>query len=261
VKERIQKLLARAGVASRRGVEEMVRQGRITVNGKTVSSLPVLADPAEDKIVADGELLKIRQSRQNPHLYVLLNKPKDVYATNVAQGEQRRAIDLLPPDFPQRVYPVGRLEAASTGLLLLTNDGDLTNQLTHPRYGVTKTYRATAAGFVEDNLLAALERAAGFKSGQGSLKIVHRSSSATVLEITASQAPEKQLRQMLAAEGHKLRDLTRTRLGPLTLHGLAVGQARMLTTREIAELKKLGKRSQRSTTDKPRKTPKIASRP
>ena len=158
MKERIQKLLAGAGVASRRNVEEMVRQGRITVNGEIVTDLPILIDPQEDKVTADGEPVKLGNKQSHRRLYILLNKPKNVYSTNVAQGEQMRAIDLLPPNLPERVYPVGRLDAGATGLLLLTNDGELTNQLTHPRYGVAKTYRATVAGFVDDQTLAGLKK-------------------------------------------------------------------------------------------------------
>src|SRR5439155_24106726 len=109
----------------------------------------VLIDPAKDKIEVDGESVRLRGEHASRRLYFVMNKPKGVYSTNVAQGEQTRAIDLLPPDLPGRVYPVGRLDAESKGLLLLTNDGELTNRLTHPRYGVAKTYRAVVEGFVK----------------------------------------------------------------------------------------------------------------
>src|SRR5262245_63600433 len=111
VKERIQKLLAAAGVASRRHVEEMVLQGRITVNGKVVTSLPVMVDPQHDKVRVDGQSIRLAKRVSSQRIYLLMNKPKGVYTTNVAQGEQMRVIDLLPPGFPQRVYPVGRLDA------------------------------------------------------------------------------------------------------------------------------------------------------
>src|SRR5688500_3199343 len=138
----------------------MVLEGRIAVNGRVIKKLPVLVDPEKDRIEVDGERVRIggakpggktgkahgNAGRGGDRLYLLMNKPKGVYSTNVAQGEQVRAIDLLPPDLPGRVYPVGRLDAESRGLLLLTNDGDLTNQLTQPRYGVPKTYRATVDG-------------------------------------------------------------------------------------------------------------------
>ena len=169
MKERLQKILANAGVASRRHVEEMIRQGRIAVNGKVVTDLPVLIDAARDSVEVDAEPVRLRSAHgkaegREPQseaggrrLYFLLNKPKGVYSTNVAQGEQVRAIDLLPPDLPSRVYPVGRLDAESKGLLLLTNDGDLTNRLTHPRYGVPKTYRAIVDGHVRPQAVQELE--------------------------------------------------------------------------------------------------------
>src|SRR5687768_13360335 len=128
MKQRIQKLLAGAGVASRRNVEEMVRQGRVAVNGKITTELPILVDPNEDRVEVDGDAVRLASAESARRLYFLLNKPKGVYSTNVSQGEQTRAIDLLPPNLPGRVYSVGRLDADSTGLLLLTNDGELTNR-------------------------------------------------------------------------------------------------------------------------------------
>src|SRR6476620_7960720 len=156
----------------------MVREGRIAVNGKVRKTLPVLVDPGEDRIEVDGERVRLGGAGGKAHgksghgqrLYLLMNKPRGVYTTNVAQGEQVRAIDLLPPDLPGRVYPVGRLDAESRGLLLLTNDGELTNQLTHPRYGVAKTYRAIVDGWVKPETLHELQHGvwlADPHSGQG----------------------------------------------------------------------------------------------
>src|SRR5438874_5037069 len=156
MKQRLQKILANAGVASRRNVEEMILQGRVTVNGRVMTELPILIDPAKDKVKVDDEPVKLGVKGSERRIYLLMNKPKGVYSTNVAQGEQTRAIDLLPPDFP-RVYPVGRLDAESRGLLLLTNDGELTNRLTHPRYGVAKTYRAVVDGFISEKVLHELK--------------------------------------------------------------------------------------------------------
>jgi 23S rRNA pseudouridine2605 synthase len=239
-------VLANAGVASRRNIEQMIRDGRIAINGKIVATLPILVDPIDDKIEVDGETVKIAGDRGGPRLYILLNKPKHVYSTNVAQGEQTCAVDLLPPNLPGRVYPVGRLDADSKGLLLLTNDGELTNRLTHPRYGVAKTYRAAVDGFVEGRTLQALTRGSiphahgGAKTGRNQVKIVNRSRVATILEIIIRDGRDHQIRRMLARMGHTVRDLTRVRLGPLTLHGLGVGQFRSLTTREIRQLRGLG---------------------
>ena len=246
MKERIQKVLANAGVASRRNVEEMIRQGRVAVNGRVVTELPVLIDPAKDKVKVDDEPVKLAGGGVEKRVYILMNKPKGVYSTNVAQGEQTRAIDLLPPDMHERVYPVGRLDAESKGLLLLTNDGELTNHLTHPRYGVAKTYKATVDGFVSPRVVEELQRGVwladpntgkGFKTGRARIKVVKRMRDKSVLELTLREGRNREVRRMLAKLGHKVRDLTRVRMGPLTLHGLEPGEFRPLTSREIRELK------------------------
>ena len=268
MKERIQKVLGNAGVASRRNVEEMVREGRIAVNGNVVKRLPVLVDPEEDRIEVDGERVRIGGAGAKAHgragrgqrLYLLMNKPKGVYSTNVAQGEQVRAIDLLPPNLPGRVYPVGRLDAESRGLLLLTNDGDLTNQLTHPRYGVPKTYRAIVEGHVRPGAVEELAKGVwmadpksgkGFKTGRSHVRIVRRGRDRSILEITIREGRNRQVRRMLARLGHKVRDLMRIKMGPLNLHGLAPGQVRSLTPREVRELKELPKlRNVERTADK-----------
>jgi 23S rRNA pseudouridine2605 synthase len=251
MKERIQKILANAGVASRRNVEEMILQGRVAVNGRVMKSLPILIDPAKDKVSVDDEPVKLGpKGGGGRRFYLLMNKPKGVYSTNVAQGEQTRAIDLLPPDFRERVYPVGRLDAESKGLLLLTNDGELTNQLTHPRFGVAKTYRATVDGFIPPNVVEELQKGVwladpktgkGFRTGRSRIKLVKRLRDKSILEITIKEGRNRQVRRMLAKLGHKVRELTRIRMGPLTLHGLEPGEVRMLTPREVRELKEMAR--------------------
>lgn len=246
VKERIQKVLANAGVASRRTIEEMVLQGRIAVNGNVVATLPILLDPQQDRVTVDDEPVAIRPKAAGPRLYFLLNKPRGVHCTNVAQGVQTRAIDLLPPNLPGRVYPVGRLDAESKGLLLLTNDGELTNQLTHPRYGISKTYRATVDGFVDPKMLERLQKGVwladaagkGFKTGPSRIKIIRRGHDRSVLEITIREGRNRQVRRVLAKLGHKVRDLTRIKMGPLTLVGVGTGKFRPLTPREVKALRK-----------------------
>jgi len=244
MKERIQKILANAGVSSRRAVEEMVRQGRVAVNGKVMTELPILVNIDKDKIEVDGEGIRLKGRHSAERVYVLMNKPRGVYTTNVAQGGQTRAIDLLPPGFRARVYPVGRLDAESKGVLLLTNDGELTNRLTHPSYGVPKTYRAVIDGFVSPQTVQELEkgvwmadkRGKGFKTGRSHIKIAKRSRERSTLEITIREGRNRQVRRMLANLGHKVRDLTRIKMGPLTLQGLSPGQSRLLTPREVREL-------------------------
>jgi 23S rRNA pseudouridine2605 synthase len=248
MKERIQKILANAGVASRRNIEEMVRQGRITVNGRIMRDLPILVDPQKDRVTVDDELIRLGKKKGQQYagerIYVLMNKPKGVYSTNVSQGVQTRAIDLLPEDFP-RVYPVGRLDADSKGLLLLTNDGDLTNKLTHPRFGVSKTYRATVDGFVSPEVIQKLEKGVwlpGAIGGKGSktppshIRIVHRDRERTVLDIALREARNFQVRRLLASLGHKVRELVRLKMGPLTIEKIAPGKFRLLSPVEVRAL-------------------------
>jgi pseudouridine synthase len=271
-KQRIQKVLAAAGVASRRSIEEMVRQGRISVNGQVQTSLPVMIDVDKDRVAIDDDPVQLGRPRRgrggsnnrgadsggsasevhlagaaDERLYILLNKPKGVYSTNAAQGEQTRAIDLLPPGLNVRVYPVGRLDAQSKGLLLLTNDGELTNQLTHPRYGVPKTYRAVVDGLVEAEALKTLQggvwladpkQGTGYKTGKCQIKVNKRARDKTVLDITLLEGRNTEIRRMLAKVGHKVRDLTRTHLGPLTLEGLNPGDSRLLSPGEVRRLRK-----------------------
>jgi 23S rRNA pseudouridine2605 synthase len=152
---------------------------------------------------------------------------------------------------PGRVYPVGRLDAESKGLLLLTNDGELTNQLTHPRFGVAKTYRAVVDGYVDPASIQRLEKGIwladtrsghGFKTGRSHIKIAKRTRERSVLEITIREGRNRQVRRMLASLGHKVRDLTRIKMGPLTLDGLPLGHSRPLTGREIKALRELAHR-------------------
>jgi 23S rRNA pseudouridine2605 synthase len=241
MKERIQKILGGAGVASRREVERMVLEGRIAVNGKIVSRLPILVDPDEDRVEVDSQLVRLRSEKGRKRAYFIMNKPKGVYSTNVAQGVQTRAIDLLPPNLRERVYPVGRLDAESRGLLLLTNDGELTQRLTHPKYGVPKTYRVVVDGFVEPGAIDTLQKGVwladesghGFHSGRSQIRVVKRGRYQSILEITLREGKNREVRRILARLGHKVRDLVRIRIGPLSLEGLAPGQSRRLTEREV----------------------------
>jgi len=248
MKQRIQKVLSDVGLDSRRAIEQLVLDGRITVNGQLVTRLPVMVDPETDQMTIDGDPVRMPKAQEKrPYVYVLMNKPKGVYCTNVAQGEQKRAIDLLPPDFDYRVYPVGRLDADSRGLLLLTDDGDLTQQLTHPRFGVPKTYTATVAGFITPETIAQLQKGVwladdegggGFRTAPANIKIVRKFGQNTVLQITIKEGRNRQIRRMFARVGHKMRDLTRIKLGPIELGTLKPGQSRLLTEKEVARLRK-----------------------
>jgi 23S rRNA pseudouridine2605 synthase len=269
MKDRIQKLLAEAGVESRRHVEEMVLQGRVAVNGEVVTKLPVMIDPEEDTVEVDGERVQLARRINKERVYVLMNKPKGVYCTNVAQGEQKRAIDLLPHDFNYRVYPVGRLDADSRGLLLLTNDGELTQQLTHPRFGVVKTYTAVVDGFVKPETIERLAGGVwladpskgGFRTSKSFIKVVKRSGKNSVLQITIKEGRNRQVRRMLAKVGHKVRELTRVKIGTLEVGRLKPGEFRLLSPREVSELRKSIAEKRERAEAKARENPKPARAP
>src|SRR5947208_449890 len=164
-----------------------------------MTELPILLDPGRDKVTVEDEPVRLRGkggAGSGPRMYFLMNKPKGVYSTNSAQGAQRLAIDLLPPGLPGRVYPVGRLDANAKGLLLLTNDGDLTNKLTHPSFCVQKTYRATIDGFIAPGVVDQLEKGiwlsdketrTGFKTAKSKVTILHRDKLKSVIEITVRE--------------------------------------------------------------------------
>ena len=255
VKERIQKVLANAGVDSRRNVEQMVLDGRVTVNGKVLRELPILIDPQRDKVMVDGESIRLARgkgkgeaeaSALGGRLYFMMNKPRGVYTTNVAQGTQLRAVDLLPEGLPGRLYPAGRLHAETRGLLLMTNDGELTNLLTHPRYGVAKTYRAIIDGSLSADDIAQFEKGiwmgdasgVGFKTAPAKLTVVKKVGDRSVLDITMREGKNAEIRRLFAKLGHKVRDLTRTQMGPLSLDRLKPGHVRQLTPKEVKLLRK-----------------------
>jgi len=239
--ERLQKIMADAGVDSRRHCEEMIREGLVKVNGVVVKKLPVMVEPGHDVIVVSGKKLKVE-----PKVYILLNKPKKVVCTNYDPADRRKTIDLLP-GVKQRVYPVGRLDADSQGLVIMTNDGELANQLTHPRYGVPKTYVAEIARRIESKDIEKLKR--GFfiaRKGRASMdriEILRRGRDRSLLEITLREGRNRQIRRMLARLGYSVRQLTRVKFGNLTLRGVGIGNYRFLTGREVNALRKYGEKT------------------
>ncbi len=259
MKVRIQKLLAAIGIDSRRHIEEMVLEGRVSVNGKKVRKLPVMVEEDSDTIEVDNVEVHSprraarRQSQDTRPVYIVMNKPEKVYCTNVAQGEQTRAIDLLPPGFRTRVYPVGRLDHESRGLLLLTNDGDLTNLLTHPKFGVSKVYRAYVDGFITGESVSQMvagvwladPEKGGYKARASRVEIVKRLQQKSVIDITLAEGRNRQIRRMLAKLGHKVRELTRVKFGPLDLNKLKLkpGESRLLMPREVESLRRAAKAS------------------
>lgn len=239
--ERIQKVLAAAGVASRRDCEAMVQEGRVRVNGTVLDGLPAWVDPATDRIEVDGRPLR----RSEPMVYIMLFKPKGIVCTNEDPEGRRRAVDLVMHPQKARVYPVGRLDMDSSGLLLLTNDGELANRLTHPRFEVQQTYEVTVSGRLDDESVRRLSESlfvpgrseAESGAGGSQLKLLGRDGTKTTLLMELREGRNRQIRQMLLRLGHPVRRLRRVGMGPLRLRGLGVGAWRDLTAHELRELK------------------------
>jgi 23S rRNA pseudouridine2605 synthase len=231
--ERIQKVLARAGVASRRAVEEMIVGGRIRVNGKR-AELGRRIDASKDVVEVDGSRVPLAADL----VYYLMNKPVGVVTTASDEAERETVIDLLD-DVDARVYPVGRLDLDSGGALLLTNDGDLALRLTHPRYGVHKTYLAEVEGSVKDKIVRQIAKGVELEEGVTAAmraRLVERTPGGTLIEIVLTEGRNRQIRRMLEAVGHPVRRLVRTAIGPLMLGRLKPATYRRLKPDEVREL-------------------------
>lgn len=231
-KLRLQKVLAAAGVDSRRNCEELILQGEVTVNGKVVDTLPAFAYPDADVIVVSGK--KIRQAEK---VYYMLNKPKSVICTNSDPYGRRKAIDLI--DAPGRIFCVGRLDVDTTGLIILTNDSELANRLTHPRYELSKTYEVTLRESIDGEAIAKLKKGihlAEGKTGKAGVKIIKRGKQGSLIEITIAQGLNRQIRRMLARVGYKVKSLRRTKIGNIGIKGLGVGKYKKLTEGQVAYL-------------------------
>jgi pseudouridine synthase len=240
--ERLQKILSAAGVASRRTAETLITQGRVSVNGATVTELGTKADPAADDIRVDGRRLK---APRRPH-YILLNKPRG-YITSRSDPQHRpTVIDLLAKGgVRDYIYPVGRLDYDSEGLLLLTSDGDLAARLTHPRHGVPREYEVRVRGVPERRLLDRLARGVVIdarKSAPADVRLQKRFEAAggpqAVLSLVIREGRNRQVRKMCDAIGHPVVRLRRVRIGPIADDRLKPGEFRELSAREVAALRK-----------------------
>jgi len=240
---RLHKAMAEAGVGSRRKCEELIEQKLVTVNGHLVRDLPVWVDPAVDKIEVAGKPVA-RKRRQGGNLYLMVNKPRGVICTNKDELSRKRIIDLVPHH--ERLHCVGRLDAESTGLVLLTNDGELTQQLTHPSHGVPKTYRVTIKGRLETEEVERLTEGIFLADRSGrrgkaratNVRLVDRHVDRSRLEITLREGRNREIRRMLARLGHKVTKLRRTAIGGVRLKGVASGQWRALTRAEVNLLRR-----------------------
>lgn len=234
--ERLQKVLAHAGVASRRHCEELIVQGKVQVNGSVVRELGTRVDPQSDQIVVNGRRIQLEQ-----HVHLLLYKPTGVI-TSVTDPQGRRVVTDLLKGIKERVYPVGRLDYDTSGLLLLTNDGELANKLAHPSYEIDKVYRAWVKGIPTPEKVKKLATGIRLEDGMTSpgearlLKTDTKTGRALV-ELTIHEGRNRQVRRMCDAIGHPVITLERIRLGFLTLEGLSAGQFRPLTTTEVDRLK------------------------
>lgn len=251
--ERLQRILADAGVASRRACEAMIEEGRVSVNGKIVSTLPAFADARTDRIVVDGQPI----SRPERRVYLMLNKPARTLSTSRDEpgAGRKTVVELVDHPAAPRLFPVGRLDFQTTGLVLLTNDGDLANRLTHPRYGVPRTYHAVVKGDVTPEMLTEIGKGLGrferktAKARPGTpaprveLSIAKREPGRTILSVTLVRGPVQALAGLLKTYGCAVRSFERIALGPLTLRGVGRGQWRELDRKEIGELRRAARAS------------------
>jgi 23S rRNA pseudouridine2605 synthase len=234
MQERIQKILARAGVGSRRASEKLIEEGRVTVNGYP-AQLGDKADPEKDTIKVDGKILKAPEPLQ----YILLNKPRGVVSSLNSQDNRPTVRSLIP--LPGRLFPVGRLDIESEGLILLTNDGGLSDRLTHPRYGHEKEYRVLVAKEPDDKQLAAWRHGVFLEDGHKTLpadvRIEKSSTKGTWLRVIMKEGKKRQIREVGSRIGLPVLRIIRTRIGSLYLGNLKPGQWRTLTSKEIKLLK------------------------
>lgn len=235
---RLNKLLAHAGLASRRAADAMIQAGRVRVNGALVTEPGTRVDPATDSVTVDGTPLALTDSKQNT--YLILNKPVQVVSTVKDPQGRKTVLDLLPPEYARkRLYPVGRLDYFSEGLLLLTDDGEMTLRLTHPRHHLPKTYRVTLRERPTPEMLDVMQKGMTLSEGEtlAPLEASLLRGRENVLEIVLRQGVNRQIRRMCRDLNLTILRLVRVSIGPLRLEGLAPGSARELTPEELAALR------------------------
>lgn len=233
MEERLQKILAKAGIASRRNAEQLIRDGRIQVNGQVVMEMGYKADPSRDRITCDGKPISFEQK-----IYILLNKPAG-YVTTLFDPQARPVVTDLIADIPLRLFPVGRLDLDTEGALLMTNDGALANIILHPRFEVEKTYEALVVGSPSPDTLKRLEQGIeieGVKTRPALVRVLKRKPMQTLIEITIHEGKKRQVRKMFQAVNHRVLHLKRTAYGKLTLGALPLGKYRFLSATDIKKI-------------------------
>ena len=233
---RIQKVMASAGVASRRVAENMIAQGRVSVNGTVVVSPGMRVDPEVDQVTVDGVAVQTDTSK----VYVMLNKPVGI-VSSLSDEHGRPDLTQFTKQFDERLFNVGRLDAETSGLLILTNDGDLAHVLAHPKFGVTKTYIAKVVGKVSPQTLSKLTKGFSLDDGfiqadRARLLTYSQSEGTSLVELTLHSGRNRIVRRMMDAVGHPVSELVRRQFGPLNLGTLQIGQLRRLTKAELGQL-------------------------
>ncbi|MGD0216552.1 MAG: pseudouridine synthase [Desulfobaccales bacterium] len=235
--ERLQKFLSRAGVASRRAAEELIRAGRVRVKGRVVTEMGTKVDPDREVVLLDDRPV----SAAAPPLTVVLHKPYGYICTRRDPQGRRLVMDLLPEDLRGRLYPVGRLDYDATGLLLLSSDGELAHRLTHPSHRVPRSYRLTVTGQVERRALTELRAGVSIDDRQvaAEVEVIKRQEDKTVLELTVWEGRHHLVKRLLEKIGHPVLKLKRIGFGPLRLGRLARASYRLLTAPEMAALRQI----------------------
>ncbi len=239
--ERLQKVIAAAGLASRRAAEELIAEGRVSVNGRVVTRPGTRIDPARDRVRVDGRRLPAR----TPPRYYIVHKPRGVVTTTDDPQARRTVVELVRAR--ERLFPVGRLDAASEGLVLLTNDGLLAQAMLHPSFEVPRVYLVTVDGVVDAGVMSSL--AAGVEIGPGEhtrpceISLVSRDESRTKLQVQLVEGQRRQLRRMFESAGHPVRRLVRVQFGPLKLRGLRPGEWRRLRPDEAAAVGRMAEQA------------------
>jgi len=246
--------MAELGVGSRRHCEELIASGVVRVNGEIVATLPAWVDPRQDRIEVEGRPLRAASAKP---VVIMLHKPRGTVCTNSDPEGRTRAVDLVRMPGNPRLYPVGRLDMDSSGLLLLTNDGELANLLTHPRFEVHKVYEVLVDGRLDEEDVRRLDEGvflperrkdgagvgAGRRAASSRLTLLRRDRERTLLSMELGEGRNRQVRRMLLKVGHPVRRLKRIKLGTLELKGLAVGEWRVLRSSEIKSLRSAAERA------------------
>jgi 23S rRNA pseudouridine2605 synthase len=256
-KIRLQKFLARSGIDSRRKCEDLILEGVVRVNRKVVDTLPAFVDPDVDMVTVNSRRLKPEKKE-----YYLLNKPKNVICTNSDPYGRKKAIDLI--NTQARIFCVGRLDYDTTGAIILTNDSELTNRLTHPKFELSKVYEVKVRGEISGEAMEKLKKGVWLAEGRTSraaVKVVHRSHTETILEITIRQGLNRQVRRIMARVGYKVKSLKRTKIGNITVKGMPSGGYKKLTEGQVKYLMKETGGAEEAVAEKtsakrkPKKTP------